>query len=323
MTMDPKEILHRAGSVIRNEAEALLNLADSLDESFIRMVLRIHNHKGKIVLTGVGKSAHIARKICATLNSIGTSAVFMHATDALHGDLGIIGEDDLVLFLSKSGNTPEIKVLVPQIKVLGNPILALISDPGSYLEEHAEITVRLAFTSEACHVNLVPTTSTTLQLAAGDALAMCLVELKGFSAQDFGRLHPGGSLGKRIFLRVADLYRHNQRPLVKSGDSVRTVIMEMTSKRLGATAVENDEGEITGIITDGDLRRMMEKHDDTRHLTASMIMSPFPKTISPDEPAASALEKMRTNSITQLLVLQEKEYLGVIHIHDILREGIV
>jgi arabinose-5-phosphate isomerase len=294
-----------------------------LDENFIRMVLRIHNHPGKLILTGVGKSAHIARKICATLNSIGTSAVFLHATDALHGDLGIIGENDLVLFLSKSGNTPEIKVLIPQIRVLGNPILAMVSDPGSYLEEQAEITVRLPFTSEACHINLVPTTSTALQLAAGDALAMCLVELKGFTAEDFGRFHPGGSLGRRIFLRVSDLYKHNQRPLVKSGDPIRIVIMEMTTKRLGATAVQNENGEISGIITDGDLRRMMEKHDDTRKLNASMIMSPNPKTISPDEPAASALEKMRANSITQLLVMEEKEYLGVIHIHDILREGIL
>jgi arabinose-5-phosphate isomerase len=323
MTMDPKEILARAVSVIRTESDALKNLADSLDDSFVRLVLRIHNHPGKVVLTGVGKSAHIARKICATLNSVGTSAVFMHATDALHGDLGILGENDLVLFLSKSGNTPEIKVLVPQIRILGNPILAMVSDPGSYLEEHAEITVRLSFTSEACHINLVPTTSTTLQLAAGDALAMCLVELKGLTSEDFGRFHPGGSLGKRIYLRVSDLYPHNERPLVRSTDPIRTVIMEMTSKRLGATAVINEKGEISGIITDGDLRRMMEKHDDTRHLTASMIMSAGPKSIQPDEPAASALEKMRAHSITQLLVMQENEYLGVIHIHDILREGIV
>ncbi|MFH0760777.1 MAG: KpsF/GutQ family sugar-phosphate isomerase [Bacteroidota bacterium] len=318
-----KEILSIARETLLTEGQAVLNLAGSLDDSFADLVERIHSSKGRLILSGVGKSAHIAQKICATLNSIGTPSVFLHAADALHGDLGILGDQDLVLFISKSGNTPEIKVLVPQIRILGNSILAIVSDKDSYLESQAEISVHLPFPAEACPNNLIPTTSTTLQLALGDALAICLLKLKGFSASDFARLHPGGALGKRLYLRVSDLYQHNEKPLVGLSDTIRTVIMEMTSKRLGATAVVDDQGKITGIITDGDLRRMMEKHDDTREIKASMIMSSDPKNISPDEPAAAALEIMRSNSITQLLVMQNDQYLGVIHIHDILREGIV
>jgi arabinose-5-phosphate isomerase len=318
-----KEILSGARETLLTEGKALLDLAHSLDENFADLVERIHSSKGRLIISGVGKSAHIAQKICATLNSIGTSSVFLHAADALHGDLGILGDQDLVLFISKSGNTPEIKVLIPQIRVLGNSILAMVSDPGSYLESQAEITVHLPFPAEACPNNLIPTTSTTLQLALGDALAICLLKLKGFSASDFARLHPGGALGKRLYLRVADLYHTNEKPLVGLSDTIRTVIMEITSKRLGATAVADHQDKIAGIITDGDLRRMMEKHADTRAITAAMIMSAKPKSISPDEPAATALELMRRNSITQLLVMKDDQYLGVIHIHDILREGIV
>jgi len=318
-----QEILAIARSALLAEGHALVNLAGTLDDHFADLVERIHASKGRLILSGVGKSAIIAQKTCATLNSIGISSAFLHAADALHGDLGIIGEHDLILFISKSGNTPEIKVLVPQIRILGNPILAIVTDPGSYLESQAEITVILPVSSEACPNNLVPTTSTTLQLAIGDALAICLLELKGFSASDFARLHPGGTLGKRLYLRVSDLYHRNEKPLVQLTDDVRTVIMEMTSKRLGATAVADSQGRITGIITDGDLRRMMEKYEDTRTLAAGMIMSANPKCISPGEPAVAALEAMRSNSITQLLVMEDEKYLGVIHIHDILREGIV
>ncbi len=321
--IDHKEILRRAEITLRTEADALMNLVGSLDESFAMLVERIHNSPGRLVLTGVGKSALIARKISATLNSIGTSSVFIHATDALHGDLGNLCEEDLVLFISKSGNTPEIQILVPQIRTLGNSILALVSDPGSYLESQAEITVRIPVQAEACRISMIPTTSTTLQLAMGDALAMCLLELKGFTESDFARLHPGGSIGKRLFLRVSDLYTHNEKPLVLINDPIPAVIMEITSKRLGAAAVADEHGRIAGIITDGDLRRMLKNHDDTRNLTAGMIMSANPKSIAPGELAAAALEIMRAGSITQVLVMMNDQYIGVIHIHDILREGIV
>jgi arabinose-5-phosphate isomerase len=274
-------------------------------------------------LTGVGKSAHIAQKISSTLNSIGTPSIFMHAADAPHGDLGVIGKSDLVLILSKSGNTEEIKTLVPLIRGLGNTLLSFVSDADSYLESQSEITIRIPIPREACPNNLAPTTSTTAQLAMGDALAMVLLKMNEFSSKDFARLHPGGLLGKRLTTTVSDLYTHHASPQVLETDQIRKVIIEISSKRLGATAVLDNSGKITGIITDGDLRRMMEKYDDTKELTAKNIMSSNPKFISPDELATCALETMRNNSITQLLVVKENNYLGVIHIHDILREGII
>jgi arabinose-5-phosphate isomerase len=247
----------------------------------------------------------------------------MHPTDAIHGDLGVIGSSDIVLILSKSGNTAEIRALVPLIRMLGNPILALVSDANSYLEDQAEITVRIPISREACPDNLAPTTSTTVQLAMGDALALVLQRVNEFSSKDFARLHPGGSLGKRLTVTVSDLYTRNSRPHVSANDPVKKVIVEISSNRLGATAVLDPKGHILGIVTDGDLRRMMEKYEDFRQLTAGDIMSVNPKTISPDELAVHALETMRSKSITQLLVVSDKEYLGVIHIHDILREGII
>lgn len=317
------EILSIAKETLVIEGQAIINISDQIGESFLHMVEKIHASKGRLILTGVGKSAHIAQKISSTLNSIGTPSVFMHATDAIHGDLGVIGTDDLVLFISKSGNTSEIKTLVPLIRTMGNPILAMISDADSYLENQSEITVRIPILREACPNNLAPTTSTTVQLAMGDALAMVLLKLNEFSSKDFARLHPGGSLGKRLNTTVSDLFSRNARPQVLITDPVRKVIIEISSKRLGATAVLDSAGKVTGIVTDGDLRRMMEKFDDLRQLTANDIMSINPKHISPDKLAISALETMRANSITQLLVVRDDEYLGIIHIHDILREGII
>lgn len=317
------EIITIAKETLLIEGQAIIDLSDQIDESFTSMAEKIHVSKGRLILTGVGKSAHIAQKISSTLNSIGTPSVFMHATDAIHGDLGVIGSSDLVLILSKSGNTNEIKTLVPLIRAMGNPIYSMVSDADSYLEAQSEITIRIPIRREACPNNLAPTTSTTVQLAMGDALAMALLKLNEFSTKDFARLHPGGLLGKRLNVTVSDLYSRNARPKVLISDPVRSVIIEISSKRLGATAVLDTDGKITGIVTDGDLRRMMEKYDDFRSLTARDIMSLNPKKISPDELAVSALETMRTKSITQLLVVRDDEYLGVIHIHDILREGII
>lgn len=317
------EILSIARETLKLEGQAIIAISELLGTSFTDMAERIHSSKGRLVLTGVGKSAHIARKISSTLNSVGTPSVFMHSTDALHGDLGVIGASDLVLILSKSGNTSEIKALVPLIRAMNIPILSIVSDPGSYLEAQSEITVLVPIEREACPNNLAPTTSTAVQLALGDALAMVLLNLNEFSNKDFARLHPGGLLGKRLNMTVADLFTRNARPEVQLTDAVRRVIIEISSKRLGAAAVLDTEGRIAGIITDGDLRRMMEKYEDFSKLKAEEIMSASPKTIVPEEFAVNALETMRNNSITQLLVVRNNEYLGVIHIHDILREGII
>jgi arabinose-5-phosphate isomerase len=323
MIIATSEILTIAKETLVTEGQAIIDISNQISESFANMVEKIHASKGRLILTGVGKSAHIAQKISSTLNSIGTPSFFMHATDALHGDLGVIGSPDLVLIISKSGNTQEIKTLVPLIRAMGNPILSMVSDAGSYLENQSEITVRLPIEREACPNNLAPTTSTTVQLAMGDALAMVLLKLNEFSSKDFARLHPGGLLGKRLNTTVSDIYSRNAHPQVVINDPVRKVIIEISTNRLGATAVLDHSGRITGIVTDGDLRRMMEKFEDLRQLTAEDIMSKNPKTISPNELAVNALETMRINSITQLLVVRDDEYLGVIHIHDILREGII
>jgi arabinose-5-phosphate isomerase len=323
MMIATSEILSIAIKTLITEGQAIIDISGQISDSFPQMVEKIHASKGRLVLTGVGKSAHIAQKISSTLNSIGTPSLFMHATDAIHGDLGMISAPDMVLFISKSGNTEEIKTLIPLIRNMGNPILSMVSDAGSYLEAHSDITIRIPIEQEACPNNLAPTTSTTVQLAMGDALAMVLLRLNEFSSKDFARLHPGGLLGKRLNVTVADLYSHTTRPQVLTSDPVRKVILEISSKRLGATAVLDATGKIAGIITDGDLRRMMEKFEDLRILTAGDIMSLNPKQIAPDELAVAALGTMRSKSITQLLVVSNDNYLGVIHIHDILREGII
>lgn len=316
-------VLSIAAETLRSEGEALITASESIGDSFVSLTEKLMESKGRIIVSGIGKSAQIGQKIVATLNSTGTPAIFMHAADAIHGDLGMIQEEDRVLCLSKSGNTPEIKVLIPLLKARQIPVYAFVSDPGSYLEAQADITVICQIEREACPHNLTPTTSTTLQLALGDALAVTLLKLRGFSSDDFAALHPGGSLGKKLYMRVCDLYINNAKPVVREQDSIRQVILSISSNRLGATAVVNQDGELTGIITDGDLRRMMEHNEDNALLCAGDIMSRSPMTVEAEAPAVRALNTMRENSITQLLVINEDQYVGVIHIHDILKEGIV
>jgi arabinose-5-phosphate isomerase len=273
-------------------------------------------------VTGIGKSAIIAQKLVATFNSTGTPSIFMHAADAIHGDLGIVQKDDLVICLSKSGETPEIKVLVPLLKEYGSSLIAIVGNTSSYLSRQADIVLDTTVPNEACPNNLAPTSSTTAQLVMGDALAVCLLKARGFTSNDFARLHPGGSIGKQLYLKVSDLYTINQVPQVKYNDGIKTVIMEISSKRLGATAVIKG-GKLAGIITDGDLRRMLEKNTEFISLRAEDIMTPSPRTVEPETLVIHALSLMRQNNITQLLVVEKNRYLGVIHLHDILKEGIL
>jgi arabinose-5-phosphate isomerase len=306
---------------IDTEAKAINKLISFVDDDFEQTVEAIFKSKGRLIATGVGKSAIIAQKIVATLNSTGTHAIFMHAADAIHGDLGIITSDDIILCLSKSGNTPEIKVLVPLIRSMGNKIISLVSTPKSYLEEQADYKLKAYVDAEACPNNLAPTSSTTAHLVIGDALAICLLKLRGFSSKDFARVHPGGSLGKKLYLRVADVIGV-EKPAVDRDTGLEDVIIEISSKMLGATAVLY-EGKLEGIITDGDLRRMLEKRKDFIHLKAKDIMSKNPVTVDYDELAINAFNLMESRSITQLVVLQNNEYKGMVHIHSILREGII
>ena len=317
-----EEIHHIAAQVIENEAAAIKGLLPSIDGTFDQVVRLMLGNKGTVVFSGIGKSAIIAQKIAATMNSTGTSAVFMHAADAIHGDLGVIRENDLVVILSKSGETPEIKVLVPLIKLRGNPIVAIVGNRNSTLARQADYVLDVTVDSEGIPGNLAPTSSTTAQLVMGDALAVSLMRCRGFSADDFAKFHPGGALGKQLYLRVKDLYLNNEKPEVGPDDSLAQVIIEMTKKRLGA-AVVTDHNRIAGIITDGDLRRMLLKHPDIEHVKARDIMTPDPKTVDEDDLVADALHKMRHNSITQLPVLKEGRYAGVIHLHDILKEGVL
>lgn len=319
----PEEIKSIAISTILIEAEAIHNLLNYIDHSFISCVEHLKNSKGRIVATGVGKSAQIARKIVGTLNSTGTPSLFMHAADAIHGDIGIIQDDDIVLCLSKSGDTSEIKVLVPLIKNRGNTIVAITGNMQSYLAKQADYVLNATVEKEACPNNLAPTSSTTAQLVMGDALAMCLLACKGFTPHDFARLHPGGSLGKRLYLRVDDIFQHNEVPKVDAEDSVRHAIVEISTKRLGATAVmQNDQ--LIGIITDGDIRRMLERTQlNIESLKAKDIMSPAPQTLEVGTLAVDAFNMMRKNKITQVLVANNGKYVGVVHIHDLMKEGIV
>ena len=323
-----EEIHHIAAQVIENEATAITNLLPSLDENFNKVVRLMHENKGVTVFSGVGKSAIIAQKIAATMNSTGTSSVFMHAADAIHGDLGIVREHDLVVILSKSGETPEIKVLVPLIKLRGNTLIAIVGNKGSFLAQQADYVLDVTVGEEGIPGNLAPTSSTTAQLVMGDALAICLMRCRGFSTDDFAKFHPGGALGKQLYLRVKDLYINNEKPEVGPDDTLTQVIIEMTKKRLGAAVVTLSDGThavspIMGIITDGDLRRMLLQHPDIEHVKASDIMTRNPKTIDENDLVADALQKMRHNSITQLPVLKDGNYVGVIHLHDILKEGVL
>ena len=314
-------IIESAAQIIENEAAAIMGLKAQMDNDFPKAVDLILENKGSLVFSGIGKSAIIAQKIVATMNSTGTTAVFMHAADAIHGDLGMVREGDIVVILSKSGETPEIKVLVPLIKLRGNKIVAIVGNRQSYLASQADLVLDATVKDEAVPGSLAPTSSTTAQLVLGDALALVLMRCRGFSATDFAKVHPGGALGKQLYLRVKDLYTRNERPEVGPDDNLTRVIIEMTSKRLGATVVTENE-QIKGIITDGDLRRMLMKYPDIEQVKAEQIMTSNPKTIEEDALVVDALHKMRENSITQLPVVHEGKYLGIIHLHDILKEGI-
>lgn len=319
----PKNIKKIAIDVLLNESKAVENLTRFIDDHFEACVNEILQSKGRVVITGIGKSAIIANKIVATMNSTGTPALFMHAADAIHGDLGMIQDDDIVICISKSGNTPEIKVLVPLLKRRGSKLVALVSNTKSYLAEQADYVLNATIAEEACPNNLAPTTSTTAHLAMGDALAVCLLELRNFTSEDFAKYHPGGALGKQLYLKVEDLISRNQLPMVGEQTSLKDVILEISSKRLGATAVINEAGNLAGIVTDGDLRRMLQKESNIGALKASDIMTRSPKTIAKDEFAVKALQIMQENNITQLVVKDGEKIAGFVHLHDLLKEGII
>ena len=316
-----KNIVQTAKKVLQNEAEAIKNLLPFVGDEFERCVLAISECKGRLIITGIGKSALIASKIVATLNSTGTPSIFMHAADAIHGDLGMIQREDMVMCLSKSGHTPEIKVLVPLIKRSGAKLIAMVGNLNSYLAEQADFVLNVTIDQEACPLNLAPTTSTTAALAMGDAVAMCLLELRDFTKEEFAQYHPGGALGRKLYLRVNDIFPRNTLPIVGESASIREVIIEISTKRLGATCV-TQEGKLVGIITDGDLRRMLNKYENITGLTALEVMTLNPKSIAPDAYAAEALQIMQENNITQLVVLEQETPLGFIHLHDLLKEGI-
>ena len=322
------DIQRIAIQVIADEKKAVEGLEKHINSAFSDAVETIFCTSGRVVVTGIGKSANIATKIVSTLNSTGTPALFMHAADAIHGDLGMIRPDDVVICISKSGNTPEIKVLIPLVKNFGNKLIAIVGNTDSFLAHEADIVLDTTVEHEACPNNLAPTSSTTAQLVMGDALAVALIECRNFTARDFARFHPGGALGKQLYMRVSDLYRQNARPVVQPATTIRETILEMTSKRLGCAVVVDDvadtSAQVLGIITDGDLRRMIKGNQSFDNLTASDIMTRNPKQIAETEYAVNALHLMRTNSITQLVVVgPDGGYLGVLHLHDILREGII
>jgi arabinose-5-phosphate isomerase len=317
-----KDIIATAKKTITIEAEAIKNLKNLVDKGFENTVKAILNSDGRVIVTGIGKSAIVGSKIVATFNSTGTPSIFMHAADAIHGDLGNILKDDLVICISKSGNTPEIKVLIPLIKNYGNKIAAITGNPQSYLAQNSDFVLNTYVKKEACPNNLAPTSSTTAQMVIGDALAVCLLNLKDFTSKDFAKYHPGGVLGKKLYLRVRDLVSENEMPKVKPDSSIKDVIIEISEKRLGTTAVI-EKNRIVGIITDGDIRRMLEKNEYINKLCARDIMSDQPITINENEMAVSALEIMKKNNITQILVTEKDEYLGVVHFHDLIKEGII
>lgn len=317
-----ENIIQIGQRTINHELNAIKGLASRIDDNFASAVELIYRSNGRVIITGIGKSAIIATKIVATLNSTGTPSIFMHAADAIHGDLGIVLKDDIIICISNSGNTPEIKVLVPLIKSRGNKIIAFTGNMDSFLSSQANIILNTGVEKEACPNNLVPTSSTTAQLVMGDAVAVALLEFRGFTEEDFAKFHPGGMIGKKIYMKVADLSSKNLVPEVKYNDSIQKVILEISSKRLGATAV-TDNGKLIGIVTDGDLRRMLEKGQSIDQFKAKDIMAPNPKTIDINTLVVDALSIMRKNNITQLLVLDGTNYVGVIHLHDILREGVL
>lgn len=317
------EILKTARETIKIEHQAISRLLDAIDDDFAQIVQLIYGSAGRLVITGIGKSALVGQKIVATLNSTGTPALFMHAADAIHGDLGMIQESDILLCISKSGETAEIKALVPLIIQLQVPLIALVANKDSYLGKHANWILHTPMEKEADPNNLAPTTSTTLQMVMGDALATALLKAKGFTPNDFAQFHPGGALGKQLYLKVADLFPNNEKPSVQAHTDIRSLILEITSKRLGCAVVVDEKEHILGIVTDGDLRRMLEQHKDTSNLTAGDIMSSAPKTTPTDTLAVKALNIMRTNSISQLIITEDGAYKGIVHLHDLIREGII
>ena len=316
-------ILETGRNTIRMEAASVAALEGLLDSQFEKAVQLIFACKGRVVTSGIGKSAIVAQKIVATLNSTGTPAIFLHAADAIHGDLGMVQAEDIVMIISKSGESPEVKMLLSFIRNFGNQLIGMVGNTQSILAKQSNIVLNTTVSQEACLNNLAPTSSTTVQMVMGDALAVTLMEMRGFDSEDFARFHPGGTLGKKLYLRVQDLYIHNERPQVPTSASLREVIMEITSKRLGATAVTDEKGSLLGIVTDGDLRRMLEKNINTEGMTARDIMTTRPKTVEADALAIEALDLMRTHDITQLVVTGATGYMGFIHLHDLIREGII
>ena len=317
-----EKILNTAKKTFLSESNSIAKLIDLLDDNFINATEIIFNSKGRIIVTGIGKSAIIAQKIVATLNSTGTPSVFLHASEAIHGDLGMVQKEDVIICISKSGNSPEIKVLMPILKHFGNDLIAITGNMTSFLAKNAKYILNTTVDSESCPLNLAPTNSTTAQLVMGDALAVCLMELRNFTNQDFAKYHPGGALGKKLLLRVKDMIENSLKPMVNSKASIKEVIFEISEKRLGVTAViENNT--VLGIITDGDIRRMLEKYDDFSHLKALDIMTKNPKKIQLTDMVVEAFNIMEDFSITQLVVVENEEYKGILHLHDILKEGIL
>jgi arabinose-5-phosphate isomerase len=321
--MKPNSIHQAAIRTVQLEADSINNLQQYINDDFVKAVETIAAASGRLVVSGVGKSAIVAQKIVATLNSTGTPSIFMHAADAIHGDLGMVQEGDLVMLISKSGESPEIKILLPLIKNFQNILIGMAGNEQSFLAKQSDIFLNTTVSEEACPHNLAPTSSTTAQMVMGDALAVSLMKLRGFNSEDFAKFHPGGTLGKRLYLRVQDLYVHNERPKVNMDTFLKGVIMEMTSKRLGATAVVDEKNNLLGIITDGDLRRMLEKDKIPAELMAKDIMTADPKTIGADALAVEALEILRSQDITQLVVTDGNQYSGFLHLHDLVREGII
>ena len=317
------DIILLAKKTIHLQADSISGLADYINEDFTKAVNIIKKCNGRLVISGIGKSAIIAQKIVATLNSTGTPSLFMHAADAIHGDIGMIQQDDIVMMISKSGDSPEIKVLVPIVKNFGNLIIGMVGQTQSFLALHSDVILNTTVSNEACPNNLAPTTSTTAQMVMGDALAICLMSEKGFSTDEFAKFHPGGTLGKKLYLKVVDLCRQNEKPQVYTTASLKDVILEISKKRLGATAVLNDDDSLAGVITDGDLRRMLENKISADEIYARDIMALNPKTISSGNLAVDALDVMRKNNINQLLVTELEKYVGIIHLHDLVREGII
>ena len=316
------EIKKTALSTIRLEGESILKLQEFINDDFVAITLAVLESKGRLIVSGIGKSANIAQKMVSTFNSTGQPAIFMHAADAIHGDLGNVQSEDIVLCISKSGNTDEIKVLVPLIKAMGNAIIAMTANLDSYLSKQSDWTINTRVEKEACPNNLAPTTSTTAQLVMGDALAICLLECRDFSDADFARYHPGGTLGKQLFMKIGELCSNSHGPQVSPNSTIQDVIVEISNKRLGSTAVV-DNNQLIGIITDGDIRRMLESQEDWSGFKAIDIMNSSPKIVNDDELATHSLKVMQHNNISQIIVVKDDKYKGIVHIHDILKEGLV